>query len=81
MVGLQHSEYDATFDDTVCTVNMTIDSQVTLCKLYGPLCFDDIRVTLDYDKCQWVIEKHVCVSAEDDDDVFEWQEVSRIDGQ
>ena len=84
-------EFEATLENEECTVNVTIDSKVTLNKLYGPLCFCNIRVRLDYNKCQWIVEKEV--DTYDDTDNFakcyrlqccnnsEWVEVARIDGQ
>lgn len=47
---------------------------VAIDKLYGPLIFWPIRVTLDLDACEWVIERHYGPEGE-------WLEAARIPGQ
>lgn len=46
---------------------------IEIVKMYGPLVFMDIRVTLDFQTCEWVIERA--------DKGNEWREVARIPGQ
>jgi hypothetical protein len=45
---------------------------IELDKLYGPLIFMPIRITLDIGKCEWVIERR---------NGDNWGEVARIPGQ
>jgi hypothetical protein len=74
-------QFEATLENEKCTVNVTIGSQVTLCKMYGPRHFDDIRVTLNYEQCKWVIErKHDTYDTDSNYVSSQWIEVARIDG-
>lgn len=46
---------------------------VEIQKDYGPLVFQSIRVKLDLDTCEWIIERQ--------DAGINWREVTRIPGQ
>lgn len=76
------TEFEATLEHQICTVNVACCSQVIIDKLYGPLCMDKIKVSIDYDKCQWVIHRSVTQYDNDGDYVSDkWVEVARVDGQ
>ena len=76
------TEFEATLANEECVVNVTISSIVRLCKLYGPLDFCDIRVRLDFERCQWIIEKEDDIVTIDGELIEKrWLEVARVDGQ
>lgn len=56
------------------TVQVGGDARVRVDKLYGPLVFWDIRVSLDMAACEWVIERLHGPGGE-------WREAARIPGQ
>jgi hypothetical protein len=55
-------------------VQIGADGKVTVDKLYGPMVFWPIRVSLDLDACEWVIEREYGPQGE-------WREATRIPGQ
>jgi hypothetical protein len=55
-------------------VHVGRDGRVTVEKMYGPLAFMDIRISLDVDSVEWVVER---LSGADS----EWHEWARIPGQ
>lgn len=56
------------------TVQVGHDGRVQIDKLYGPLVFWPIRVSMDFDSCEWVIERECGPEGE-------WREWTRIPGQ
>lgn len=46
---------------------------VEIDKMYGPLVFMPIRVRMDFDECEWIIERL--------DGGTDWREVARFPGQ
>lgn len=66
-----HAEVDG-FMDT--TVQIGHDGRVTIDKLYGPLVFWPIRISLDVEACEYVIERSM-------GPMGEWKEWTRIPGQ
>jgi hypothetical protein len=54
-------------------IDVTTEGVIEINKEYGPLAYMPIRVSLDYGRCEWVIERA--------DQGNEWREVMRIPGQ
>ncbi len=55
-------------------VELGIGQSVTVDKMFGPLIFTNVRVTPDFQSCEWVIERERIDSGE-------WLEVARVPGQ
>lgn len=68
--AMLHAEIHGPMD---VTVQVGPTSRVEIDKLYGPLVFWPIRVWLDIDSCEWVIEREMGSGG--------WREVARIPGQ
>jgi hypothetical protein len=66
-----HAEINGPMD---VTVQVAVTGKVEIDKLYGPLIFWPIRVSLDRDSCEWIIERQF-------GPVGEWREMTRIPGQ
>lgn len=64
-----------------------VGAGVIIEKLYGPTVFMDLKITLDRNKCEWVIERRTilpCPDPEDQENTTHWQkwvEWCRIPGQ
>lgn len=54
-------------------IQVHTEAIIEINKLYGPLIFMPIRVRLDFDACEWIIERG--------DMDNEWHEVGRFPGQ
>lgn len=59
--------------ETEVEIQVGVKDIVEIEKLYGPLVFQSIRVKLDLDTCEWIIERQ--------DAGITWREVARIPGQ
>lgn len=55
-------------------IQLTSNGRVAIDKLYGPLIMWPIRVRIDYEECEWVVERG-------DGPTETWREVARIPGQ
>lgn len=55
-------------------VRVGADEDVVINKEYGPLVFAQVRVTAEYDTCEWVIERQHIKSGD-------WIQVARFPGQ
>lgn len=41
-----------------CQVNISCNQWVQICKLFGPLCVEDIRVKVDFGSSEWIVERN-----------------------
>lgn len=57
-------------------VPVAAEQNVIITKEYGPLMACDVRVRLDFQKAEWVIERK-CYK----EDITSWQEMARFDCQ
>jgi hypothetical protein len=55
-------------------IQVGVRARVMIDKLYGPLVFWPIRVSMDFDTCEWVIERQFGPEGV-------WREAVRIPGQ
>lgn len=66
-------ELDIGGDVTQVTVSGGMDMEVTIDKLYGPMIFTDVKVTLDLNTVEWIFWRK--------DAFTTWKEVARCPGQ
>lgn len=63
------------------TVEVGPNHRVTIDKLFGPLIFFNLRISLDIQTCEWVIERQSIRRDKKGDDEEVYTEVHRVPGQ
>ena len=70
----EHGSVHISAGDKPVTVEIGVGVPVTIDKCFGPLIFAELRVTADFQSCEFVIERQRI-------DCGEWVEVARVPGQ
>lgn len=55
-------------------ISVKVNEPVVLEKLFGPMIFADLRITANFERCVWIIERHNHTTGE-------WTKEAEIDGQ
>lgn len=63
------------YDEERLVVEYAGECPVVLEKVYGPLCVDDVRITLDKDAGEWVVE---CYRSAEDGSDGRWKLIARF---
>jgi hypothetical protein len=74
------TEYLDYEEENALVVEYAGECPVVLEKLYGPLVVDDVRITLDKDAGEWVVECKRSVGDEEESH-YEWQQIIRFSCQ
>lgn len=67
-------------EDKLGEVEMGPSDVLEIDKVFGPLVMTNLRVSIDVERCEWVVERKVIKNGPDGD-IESWEVCARIDGQ